>query len=73
MLVELVEKQSSGTAVRLLSRQAVCDRVGMGKTKLYAMVKDGKFPKCHHIDVGIWRWRSDEVEAWINDRAPAAA
>ncbi len=72
MQIEIIDKKADGAVVKLLSRQAVCKQAGMGKTKLYTLMKAGKFPKCHHIDVGIWRWRSDEVEAWIEAKAPRA-
>jgi excisionase family DNA binding protein len=59
--------------VKLLTRQAVCARVSLSKTKVYDLIRDGRFPKAHEVEPGIRRWRVEEVDAWINRRAPVAA
>lgn len=59
--------------VKLLTRQAVCARVSLSKTKVYDLIRQGRFPKAHEVEPGIRRWRVEEVDAWINERAPVAA
>ena len=49
---------------RLVRLPEVIALVGLGKTKIYAMVKDGKFPapvKVGHASL----WRSDAVVNWM--------
>lgn len=50
--------------VKLLRVNAVLERTGMGKTKLYRMMGLGKFPLPVAVE-GSRCWRSDEIEEWI--------
>jgi prophage regulatory protein len=50
--------------VKLLRIKAVLEKTGMGKTKLYRMVKLGQFPSPVEI-VGSRAWRSSEIDQWI--------
>ena len=53
---------------RLLTAKQVLGMIGIGRTTLYAMVKDGEFPRPIQITkgrVGI----SSEVEKWVLERA----
>ena len=72
MPIEILMSPADGSAVHLLTRQAVCARVSLSKTKIYDLIRDGRFPKAHEIEPGIRRWRSDEIDAWINKRAPVS-
>lgn len=67
--IELVQREPDQT-FQLSTRQAVCTRVSLSKTKVYDLIREGRFPKAHQIEPGIRRWRSDDVEAWIEARAP---
>jgi prophage regulatory protein len=49
---------------RLLPLPAVLDRVGIKKTKLYAMVGAGEFPAPKKIGRKPV-WRESAVDAWI--------
>ncbi len=49
---------------KLLRVDAVLQRVGMGKTKLYRMLGEGKFPLPVAVE-GSRAWRSNEIEEWI--------
>jgi prophage regulatory protein len=42
--------------------------VGMGRTTVFLLYKDGKFPKPFKISKGSIAWRSDEVMAWMEAR-----
>jgi prophage regulatory protein len=56
------------SARRLLPMPAVQAEVGLHKTTIYGLIRDGKFPK--PIKIGdSSRWLSDELEAWINELA----
>ncbi len=50
---------------RLLRLAEVRNRVGLGKTMIYAMIGDGRFPKPYKITAAAARWSEREVEAWI--------
>jgi len=52
----------------LLPLPAVQAEVGLHKTTIYGLMRDGKFPR--PIKIGdSSRWLSDELEAWINELA----
>ena len=42
---------------------AVMERTGLGRSKLYAMAREGRFPKPITID-GIAVWPSNEIDEW---------
>lgn len=49
---------------RLLRLPDVCATVGVGTTKIYAMIKDGQFPA--PVKLGrASRWRQSEITGWI--------
>jgi prophage regulatory protein len=50
---------------RLLRLVEVRHRVGLGKTMIYAMIGEGRFPKPYKITPAAARWSEREVEAWI--------
>lgn len=50
---------------RLLRLAEVRHRVGLGKTMIYAMIGDGRFPKPYKITAAAARWSERKVEAWI--------
>lgn len=50
--------------LRFLRIPEVQHRVGLGKTKIYGMIKDGEFPP--PIKRGRSSlWRNDDIEQWI--------
>ena len=52
---------------RLLRLRQVCDQVGLGPTRIYALIKEGKFPKPVHPYGSVSRWPESAVQAWIAD------
>ncbi|NKJ44833.1 AlpA family phage regulatory protein [Novosphingobium sp. SG720] len=50
---------------RLLRLAEVRHRVGLGKTMIYAMIGEGRFPRPYKITPAAARWSEREVEAWI--------
>lgn len=51
----------------LLRLEAVMNRTGMKRAKLYAMVADGKFPQPMKID-NCAVWIASDVDGWIAAR-----
>jgi len=57
---------------RLLRIGDVKNLVGLGKSKIYALVAEGAFPKPYKLSPKAARWSEREVTAWI-DRARLAS
>lgn len=50
--------------MKLLRIEEVSERAGWKKTKIYAMMKDGSFPK--PVKQGRYsRWLDSDIDAWI--------
>ena len=54
------------SAVRLLKITEVSKLVGLAVPTLWEHCRKGMFPSPVKITSRATRWRSDEVEAWIN-------
>lgn len=54
-------------ADRLIRLDEVCRRVGLGKSMVYQMIKNGRFPRPYKISPFAARWSEREVVAWIAD------
>lgn len=54
--------------MRILTVKATCEKVGKGRTKLWQLTKEGRFPKPVKIDGGIG-YLEHEVDKWISDLA----
>ncbi|USI78662.1 AlpA family transcriptional regulator [Sphingopyxis sp. USTB-05] len=52
---------------RFLKLEEVSRRVGLGKTMIYAMIRDSRFPAPYKISPFAARWSEREVVAWIDD------
>lgn len=53
----------------LWSFAEVSKRTGMGRTFIYGEMKAGRFPQRVLIGKSA-RWKSTEVQAWINSKMP---
>jgi prophage regulatory protein len=52
---------------RLLRIDEVQRRVGLGKSMIYKLIQQGKFPSPYKIAPFASRWSDREIVAWIND------
>ena len=54
--------------VSLITLNDVCARVGLSRATLYRVMKDParSFPEPCQPWPGAKRWRSDEIQAWID-------
>src|SRR3546814_12948673 len=52
---------------RFLKLPEVCRRVGLGKTMIYALIQQGRFPKPYKPSPSAPRWSERELVAWIAD------
>jgi prophage regulatory protein len=55
----------------LLKIAEVKDRVGLGKSKIYALVAEGRFPRPYKLSPKAARWSEREVASWIEARLRA--
>jgi prophage regulatory protein len=59
--------EASERPERLIKLDEVCRRVGLGKSMIYAMIKEGRFPRPYKISPFASRWSEQEIVAWIAD------
>lgn len=50
---------------RLLRIKEVCHKVGLAKSTIYAMMREGRFPKPVKFTAKISTWRLSEINAYI--------
>jgi prophage regulatory protein len=56
----------------LLRLSDVRSRTGLGKTKIYQLIRDKKFPRpVHPADSRLSGWASLEIDAWIDEQVSA--
>ena len=56
---------------RILRQPAVQERTGLGRTTVWRMERDGRFPRRRQIGGGIVGWLASEVDEWIRTRPTA--
>lgn len=54
-------------AERLLKLPEVSRRVGLGKSMIYRMISQGRFPAPYKLSPFASRWSEQEIVAWIAD------
>lgn len=52
---------------RLLKLDEVMRRVGLGKSMVYRLISEGKFPAPYKISPFASRWSEQEIVAWISE------
>lgn len=53
---------------RLIRRKEVQSKTGLGASSIYAMMKQGKFPKAITLSERRVAWLESDVDQWIVDR-----
>lgn len=56
------------TLPRLEDIKSISDRLGIGRSTIYAWVKEGQFPPPTKLGKSA-RWVTSEVNTWISERA----
>lgn len=51
----------------------VKNRTGLSRTEIYRRMDDGTFPKAIPLGKRSVAWRSDEIDAWIEERIGQAS
>lgn len=52
---------------RFVKLDEVKRRVGLGKTMIYRLIKEGKFPAPYKLSPFASRWSNREIVAWIDN------
>jgi prophage regulatory protein len=58
-------------AEQILRFQGVAERVGLGRTYIYDLIRSGDFPQPVALGKRARGWRASEIEAWIEARQRA--
>ena len=62
---------SSGPRRRFLRLPQVMEKTGIGRSSIYAKVRDGSFPPPIQLSQRIIAWIEDEIDAWMEERITA--
>lgn len=52
--------------LKLLTESQVCEKIALGRVSLWKLRSEGKFPQPVITPLRANRWRSNEVDEWIN-------
>jgi len=52
---------------RFVKLSEVTRRVGLGKSMIYQMIREGRFPAPYKLSPFAARWSERELVAWIDD------
>ncbi|BBP44555.1 helix-turn-helix transcriptional regulator [Thiosulfativibrio zosterae] len=55
----------------ILRMPKVTDKIGLKKSSIYQLIKDGKFPKPIQLTANAVGWYEHEVDAWLESRVRA--
>lgn len=56
-------------STRLIRLDAVCTRIGLGRSTIWRMTKDGEFPKPRRLSTHAVGWLEADVNEWVRARA----
>ena len=56
---------------RLLTVREVMERVRMSRSTLYRLMRLGRFPEPVRVGLKAVRWKSDEIDQFLNGRPRA--
>jgi predicted DNA-binding transcriptional regulator AlpA len=65
----MATSEDGGVSIELLSSQQVAKRLSMGVRTLWRLVAEGKFPQPIRYNKRLIRWKSDDVDRYIDGLA----
>lgn len=65
------ESTPRSAPIRILRLAQVIDMTGLGKTKIYELQAQGRFPMSVRITAHTVGWVEEEVQAWLSRRVAA--
>lgn len=63
---EIVGSRAQADDRLLIPVDDVCRLVGLGRSQIYAMVRDGKFPTPVRLGRRCSRWRMASIRDWVD-------
>jgi len=63
--------REEGLNPQLIRLRNVLERTGLGRSSIYALVKNGEFPQPVHLTARAVAWVADEVDQWCEARIAA--
>lgn len=63
--------QHKTTTQRLIRHAALAEQLGISRTTLWRMVRNGEFPAPRRITAGVKGWLPSEVDEWLQQRTAA--
>ena len=66
------DETNSSTVLRLLRLPRVKDRVGLGRSTIYALVGSGQFPRPISLGGRATAWLESDIDGWIRSKIEAA-
>jgi prophage regulatory protein len=67
----LSEPATERSPMRMLRLSQVVEKTGLGKTSIYELQKEGRFPRGVNLTGHSVRWIEAEVETWLTRQAQA--
>jgi len=64
-----MEAAENSLEVRILRLPEVCRVVGIGRSMVYQLESEGRFPRRVRIGLRAVGWVDKEIQAWVNQRA----
>lgn len=72
---QILQRLASPTWEKLMQRvlrtAALAAQLGISRTTLWRMVRDGEFPPARRITSGVKGWLPEDVEEWLRQRGAA--
>lgn len=62
-----------GMSTRLLKLNEVCHKLSVSRSFIYRHMKLGRFPRAVELGRNCVRWREADIDAWIEQKLPAAS
>ena len=56
---------------RILRLKQVMEKVGLGRSSIYLMMKENRFPQSIKLGLGSCGWSEAELDEWLNEKANA--
>lgn len=57
--------------MQFLRMRAVCERAGLSRSTIYALIQRGEFPQPIRLSARASAWNADLVDAWQRERQAA--
>lgn len=65
-------KHSTQPQNRTLRIAGVLNKIGISRTQLYRLIKQGDFPRQFHLGVRTSVWSEADIDAWILSKQQGA-